>query len=219
MRIVKHLLCAVFALFVLFVLTRTLVHPHKDHYDSPDTFLFSKGNAPEDVRTEITGLLNEFQDGYTRRDTSRIKPFMERLFSDKNVLILGTMPHEICIGREEATRLVFADWYRWGDCTFLTDNAHISSYGDVAWISTIGYVKFDLSGLLVLPLRLSAVAAKEHDVWKFQQMQFQFDLDLTFLLVGIVLVAVWLAINAVKLVVVIVLTARKHRNIQGQVER
>jgi hypothetical protein len=211
MKIVKHLLCAGFALFILFVLTRTLGHPHKDHYDSRHTFIFSKGNAPEDVRTEISGLLNEFQEGYTRRDTSQIKSFMERLFSSENVLILGTMPHEICIGHEEATRLVFADWYRWGDCTFLMDNANISSFGEVAWISTVGYVKFDLSRLLVLPLRLSAVAVKEHDVWKFQQMQFQFDLDLTFLLVGIVIVALWLAINVLKLIVVIVLIARRHR--------
>jgi len=61
---------------------------------------------------EIINQLRKFQDGYTKRDTSQIKPFMMELFSKEIVLIPGTQPHKICSGHEAATRLVFADWKR-----------------------------------------------------------------------------------------------------------
>lgn len=134
---------------------------------------------------------------------------MHQLFAEKNVLILGTMPNEICIGHKEARRLVFADWYAWGDCTFQIENSNVSSYGDIAWISTLGYVKFDLSSLLVLPLRLTGVMVNENDVWKFQKMQFQFDLDLTYLLITIFLMIIWVTISILKLIVVIIRFRKK----------
>ncbi|MGB5849829.1 MAG: nuclear transport factor 2 family protein [Ignavibacteriaceae bacterium] len=209
MKIIKHLLHTLFALFMLYTLTRALLHPHEVYYDSPDSYIYSKGNAPEEVRSEIIHQLNKFQDGYTKRDTSKIKLFTDELFSKENVLVLGTMPNEVLRNHKAATRLVFADWYRWGDCTFLINNSNISSSGNVAWISTIGYVKFDLSSLLVLPLRLTGIMVKENNVWKFQQMQFQFDLDLTNVLVTIVLMIIWSLISLLFLMFVIVRSLRK----------
>lgn len=163
---------------------------------------------------EIIHQLNKFQEGYTKRDTSQIKLFMEELFSKENVLILGTQPNEICIGHRAATRLVFADWKQWGDCTFLINNSNISSSGNVAWFSTTGYVKFDLSSLLVLPLRLTGVMVYENEIWKFQQMQFQFDLDLTNVLVTIITMIIWLSVSLLWLTVIIVRRFKKP-NKQG----
>ncbi|MGW8225904.1 MAG: hypothetical protein ACWGOY_09225 [Anaerolineales bacterium] len=74
--------------------------------------------------------------------------------------------------------MIYSDWNAWGDAKFLIDTANISSAGDAAWISTIGYVRFDLPRFLGLPLRLSAVIVKDDLDWKFQSMQFQFDLNL-----------------------------------------
>jgi hypothetical protein len=145
MKIFKQIFKVVLISILLYSVIITLKHPHKAYYDSKDAFIFSKGNAPESVRAEIIKQLHKFQDGYTHRDTSQLKPFMEQLFSQANTLVLGTMPNEILMGQEKASRLVFSDWKSWGDCTFLMDNAHISTSGDVAWISTIGYVKFDMS--------------------------------------------------------------------------
>ena len=209
MRIIRSFLLTLFALFMLYLLTRTLQHTHEEYYSVQDSYIYSKGNASDDIRKEITHLLNQFQKGYSDRDTSRIRPFMKQLFADENVLILGTMPNEICIGHKEATGLVYSDWVSWGDCTFLMDIAHISNYGNVAWISTIGYVKFDMSRFLVLPLRLTAVLVKENDFWKFQQMQFQFDLDLTFMLVAIIVAILWTVVSLVILAVVAVKYIRK----------
>ena len=177
---------------LLFSVLWVLKHPHRRYYHSKAKSVYSRGNATDDVRSQIIAQLKAFQDGYLLRDMDQLQPFMERLFSDENTMVLGTMPNEILSDREGAARLVRSDWKAWGDCTFLMENAHISSAGDAAWVSTIGYVKLDLARFLVLPLRLSAVMVRESEEWKFQFMQFQFDLDLTLLLVVIVLLAVGL---------------------------
>jgi hypothetical protein len=136
---------------------------------------------------------------------------MEQLFSQDNVLVLGTQPREILTSYERTKGLVSSDWRSWGDCRFLMDNAHISTAGNVAWISTVGYVEFDMSRFLVLPLRLSAVLVKEADTWRFQHMQFQFDVDFSFLLLTIILLLIWLPISLISLTVVTVKTVRRRR--------
>jgi len=209
MKIAKQTFKVVLISIILYSVIIVLSHPHKSYYDAHDAFIFSDGNAPDSLRSEIIDQLNKFQDGYTNRDIAQLEPFMEQLFSQENVLVLGTMPNEILIGQEKVSRLVRSDWKTWGDCTFLMNNAHISTSGNVAWISTIGYVDMDLSPLLILPLRLSAVMVREVDIWKFQYMQFQFDLDFTFLLLAIIILTLWLIVSFVILTIIIVKKLRK----------
>ena len=204
MKILRGLLVVGVLCVLLYSVLIVLRHPHKAHYDSKDYFVFGKGNAPDGLRAEILQQLHSFQDGYTRRDMAHLDSFMEQLFSRDNLLVLGTQPREALTTYARARALVSSDWRTWGDCTFFMDNAHISTAGNVAWISTVGYVEFDMSRFLVLPLRLSAVMVKESDAWKFQHMQFQFDLDVTSLLVIIILLSIWLPISLVSLVVVTV---------------
>ena len=209
MKIVKQVFKVVLISILLYSVIIIFRHPNKAYYDAKDDYIFSNGNAPDSVRSEIIVQLHQFQDGYTRRDTAQLNPFMEQLFSQENILVLGTMPNEILIGQDKVSQLVLSDWKSWGDCTFLMNNAHISTSGDVAWISTIGYVKFDMSRFLILPLRLSAVMVKENLAWKFQYMQFQFDLDFTFLLLTIVFLIIWLSMSLVSLTVMTVKRLRK----------
>jgi hypothetical protein len=209
MEIVKQILKIVFISILLYSVIIILGHPHEQYYDAKDDYIFSNGNAPDSARSVIIGQLHKFQSGYTHRDTTQLESFMEQLFSQENILVLGTMPNEILIGYKKVSKLVFSDWTTWGDCTFLMDNAHISTSGNVAWISTIGYVKFDMSRFLILPLRLSAVMVKENLTWKFQYMQFQFDLDFTFLLLTIMLLIIWLSLSFIYLTVLTVKRIRK----------
>jgi len=209
MRIIRGILTVGLVSTLLYSVLIVLRHPNQSYYESKDTFVFSKGNAPEDVRAEIVQQLRRFRDGYTQRDTSQLTPFMDQLFSKENVLILGTQPTEVLNGHERAGVLIASDWRTWGDCTFLIDNAHISTSGNVAWVSTIGYVEFDMSRFLVLPLRLSAVMVKEHGVWKFQQMQFQFDLDFSSLLLTIIILLICLLASLASLMVVTIRTLRR----------
>lgn len=200
--ILKILLRIILLLVILFLVTRIFKKADEQKILSPVTAAFSIGNAPDSTRKEIIDQLNKFQEGYSQRDTSQVGAFMQALYSRENILILGTMPGEVFSGYDRAAYLVQSDWESWGDCRFIVDSANISSKGDVAWFSTKGYVKFDLSKLLVIPLRLTGIMVKEDQVWKFRQQQFQFDIDFTFTLLATVILAVWILVSLVTLAVV-----------------
>ena len=70
----------------------------------------------------------------------------------------------------------------------------------MAWVSTIGYVETDLSRFLVLPLRFTGVLVRENFGWKFQQAQYQFDLDSSFTVLAMLLLWVWVLVSIIRLV-------------------
>lgn len=207
--IIRILIKIVLLFMVLFLVTRVFKKADEKTILYPPEAPYSTGNSPDSIRLEILSQLWKFQDGYTKRDPENIDVFMQSLFSRDNILILGTMPKEIYAGFENATRLVKADWESWGDCKFGIDSAHISSSGNTSWFSTRGFVEFDMSRLLVLPLRLSGVMVKEGHVWKFHQQQFQFDVDFTFSLLALLVISVWILISIITLVVKTIRTVRK----------
>lgn len=202
MKIVKILVRIVLIVVILFLVTRTFKRADQQSYRATSAAVFSKGNAPDSIRKRILVQLHKFQDGYSKRDTSQVESFMKSLYSKDNILILGTMPGEIFTGYKRATGLVKSDWESWGDCRFAINSANISSNGNTVWLSTRGYVKFDLSRLLVIPLRLTGVMVMEDETWKFQQQQFQFDVDFSFSMLAVVLLFVWLVVNVITLFVV-----------------
>ena len=197
--ILQILLRIILLLIVLFLVTRVFKRADEKIVLSPVKASYSKGNSPDSVRMEIIEQLRKFQDGYTKRDPNNIDTFMQSLYSKDNILILGTMPNEVYPGYEKAIELVKADWESWGDCKFEIDSANISSFGNTAWFSTKGYVEFDLSKLLVLPLRLTGIMVKEDQGWKFQQQQFQFDIDFSFSLIAILVISTWILISIITL--------------------
>jgi hypothetical protein len=121
------------------------------------------------------------------------------------------MPQEVLLGVSRVERLIRADWASWGDCTFFLDGTHVSTEGGVAWIATVGFVAFDLSRFLVLPLRLTGVLVNENGIWRFQQLQYQFDLDLSAHLVLILLLLLLSAGSVVQLLGRISLSFMKRR--------
>jgi len=203
------LVVAGFAL-TLFITTKTFEIPHQEYQEDPSQFLYDRGNASPEVRAEIMKQLELFQKGYTERDTSILESYMEQLFSKENILILGVMPGEIYSGYVEAADLVSSDWLLWGDVTMLTESSNISASDSVAWFSMIGHVVFDMSSWLDLPLRVSGVIVQEEQSWKFQQLQFQFDLDMTWVLYVTILLAILLLLSIIRLVYVIIRTSKKR---------
>ena len=185
---------------LLLLITGVLRQQHQAYYSDGAGYIFGRGNASEVVRAEIMAQLHQFQDGYLERDLHQVDLFMDDIISKENILVLGTMPDEIFTNPKKVSKLVYSDWNAWGDCRFLMENAHISSDGNVAWIATIGYVRFDLPRFLVLPLRLSAVLVKENLAWKFQFVQYQFDLDLFSLFLIAIILGIWLFISLVSLI-------------------
>jgi hypothetical protein len=195
---------------ILFLVTRIFKKADEKSILSPAKAPYSLGNSPDSVRMEIIEHLRKFQDGYSKRNPENINAFMQSLYSRENILILGTMPKEIYTGYENATRLVKTDWESWGDCRFGIDSANISSSGNTAWFSARGYVEFDMSGLLVLPLRLTGIMVKEDQGWKFRQQQFQFDVDFTFTLITTLVISVWILVCMISLTLKTVIHIRKR---------
>lgn len=187
MKILNTALIVIGLGLTLLITARSFRIPHEGSYDNQDAYVFGKGNAAPDVRHEIEQKLMQFQQGYEARDTSVLHFYMDDLFSQENILILGTMPNEICLDFDGATELIRTDWLEWGNVRLLVRNASISSHGNVAWIATIGYVETDLSRFLVLPLRFSGVLVRGGYGWKFQQAQYQLDLDSSFTVLAMVL--------------------------------
>jgi hypothetical protein len=176
-KILMGIIPLILSLLALIILWNTFSIPHQAYYVGEKSFPFSEGTAPAEIWESIQTQLAYFEKGYLDRDVEIIEEYCNRLISKENILILGTMPGEIYNGYEAAAELIETDWLYWGDVYYLMDQANISVKDSVAWISTIGYVEFDMSRFLVLPLRYSATMVMEDSAWKFQQMQFQFDLD------------------------------------------
>jgi len=211
MKDLLTILLRIILLFIILLLvTRIFKRADEKMILSPVKSYYSKGNAPDSTRMEIIDQLNKFQDGYYKRDPKNIDTFMQSLYSRENILILGTMPGEIYSGYEKATKLVKTDWDSWGDLKFEIDSANISSSGNTAWFSTRGYVEFDLSNLLVIPLRLSGIMVKEDQEWKFQQQQFQFDIDFTFSLIATLLISIWILTSIITLTIKTVKMLRRN---------
>jgi len=207
-EIIKNLIRVILIFIILFLVARMLKRVDEVQFLQSATSAYSKGNAPDSIRAEVIAQLSKFQDGYSKRDTSQVESFMQSLYSKEDILILGTMPGEVFSGFERASYLVQSDWESWGDCKFVIDSANISSKEDIAWFSTRGFVRFDMSSLLVLPLRLTGVMVKENGVWKFQQQQFQLDIDFSFSLLAILILFIWLLVSVVNLAVVSVKALR-----------
>ena len=197
--IIQILLRILLLFMILFLVTRVFKKADEKVILSPAKAFYSKGNSPDSIRMEIIEQLRKFQDGYSKRDPKNIDTFMQSLYSKDNILILGTMPDEVYSGYKKATQLVKTDWESWGDCKFEIDSANISSLGNTAWFSTKGYVEFDLSGLLVIPLRLTGIMVKEDQEWMFQQQQFQFDIDFSFSLIATLIISAWILLSIITL--------------------
>ena len=210
MKIFLNVLVAIGFALALFITTKTFEIPHQEYQDDPSRFLYEQGNASPAIRAEIMEQLELFQEGYDKRDTSILESYMEQLFSKENMLILGTMPGEIYSGYVEAADLVSSDWLLWGDVQMLVESANISASDSVAWFSMIGHVVFDMSSWLDLPLRVSGIMIQTEQSWKFQQLQFQFDLNNLWVLYVIILLSIMLLVSIIRLVYIIIRTSRKQ---------
>ena len=215
MKIFLNVLVAVGFALALFITAKTFEIPHQEYQEDPSLFLYGEGNASPEVRAEILTQLEYFQEGYDLRDTSILESYMDALFSKENILILGTMPGEIYSGYVEAADLVSSDWLLWGDVQMLVESANISASDSVAWFSMIGHVVFDMSSWLDLPLRVSGIMIQTEQSWKFQQLQFQFDLNIKWVLYATILLAILLLVSIIRLVYIIIRASRK-RGGQGQ---
>lgn len=111
-----------FRFFALFITFAVCFSARSDEMESTD---------------EITQVLEMFQDGYTKRDTSIVDEYVERLFTE-DVHLIGTGSSEWCDGMEDVKRIVESDWNHWGDLKLDIDKAVVRTRKDVAWFAVPG---------------------------------------------------------------------------------
>jgi hypothetical protein len=99
---------------------------------------------------EIRAALQQFQDGYERRDPTLLDDFQKLFVLEDDLEVIGTAAvdpgdEEWCLGREAARAMVSNDWTGWGSLALDVVDARIHSLGEVAWLATTGSVTMDLN--------------------------------------------------------------------------
>jgi hypothetical protein len=89
---------------------------------------------------EVRLVLQQFQDGYTRRDVATLDEFMRLFADDAGLEVIGTNGvkpgvDEWYVDRAGARDLVKGDWEGWGDLQLDVERAHIQVRGEVAWLA------------------------------------------------------------------------------------
>ena len=92
---------------------------------------------------QVRDTLQRFQEGYTKRDMSRLGEFMQ-LFAhegDPELIGIGASVrggNEWFEGPDAIREIIESDWTYWGDVWIDVEGARISVLDDVAWLSTAG---------------------------------------------------------------------------------
>lgn len=87
-------------------------------------------------RADVIRVLNQFQDGYSKRDTTIIDEFL-KIFSD-DIVYMGVASHEFFKGKESVRKLTLWDWNRWFDLKIPVADVYIRTNNNVAWFEVIG---------------------------------------------------------------------------------
>lgn len=101
------------------------------------------------VLAEIHAVLEQFQQGYTRRDPNEIDRVIQLFATDEDLEVIGTNASgveraEWCIGPAQVRELLLGDWEGWGDVRLALPEARISHLGEVAWLSVPGTVTMEI---------------------------------------------------------------------------
>jgi hypothetical protein len=95
--------------------------------------------------SEVRSTLQEFQDGYTARDTKNLDEFMQLFVQDESIEMIGVgaskrEANEWFEGLARIREIIESDWTYWGDVKFDVEGAKITVRGDTAWLSTTGTI-------------------------------------------------------------------------------
>jgi uncharacterized damage-inducible protein DinB len=107
-----------------------------------------QARSPSNV-DQVRLVLQQFQDGYTRRDVTTVDEFMQLFADDAGLEVIGTNGvrpgvDEWYVDKAGARELVKGDWEGWGDVRLDVAGAHIQVRGEVAWLATSATVSMTI---------------------------------------------------------------------------
>jgi len=121
-------------------------------------------------RDEVVQVLQQFQDGYTKRDTLVIDEFLT-MFSD-DIVYMGIASHEFFKGKESVRKLTIWDWKKWFDLKIPFEKAIIRIDSNVAWFEVVGESGPWRNGK-TYEIRMVGSLIKK-DKWLFKQICFSY---------------------------------------------
>lgn len=94
---------------------------------------------------DVRATLQKFQDGYTSRDVTRLDDFMQLFVQSEAIEMIGIgasqrAAREWYEGFNQVRIFIENDWKYWGDVRLDVEGAKITIHGDVAWLSTTGFL-------------------------------------------------------------------------------
>lgn len=122
-------------------------------------------------RDEVVKVLQEFQDGYTQRDTAVIDEFLE-MFTD-DIVYMGVASHEFFKGKESVRKLTIWDWLRWFDLKIPVEKVDIRIANEVAWFEVVGESGPWRNGN-TYEIRMVGSLLKNKNKWMFKQICFSY---------------------------------------------
>ncbi|MBN2730767.1 MAG: nuclear transport factor 2 family protein [Bacteroidales bacterium] len=136
------------------------------------TISFSQTNEIEQTdKQEVIGVLQQFQDGYTNRDTTIIDEFLKLFTSD--IVYMGVASHEFFKGKESVRKLTLWDWERWFDLKIPIEKIDIRIANEVAWFEVVGESGPWRNGK-TYEIRMVGSLIKSENNWLFKQICFSY---------------------------------------------
>jgi hypothetical protein len=122
-------------------------------------------------RDEVVKVLQEFQDGYTNRDTLVIDEFLEMFTND--IVYMGVASHEFFKGKESVRKLTLWDWIKWFDLKIPVEKVDIRIDNGVAWFEVIGESGPWRNGN-TYEIRMVGSLVNNKNTWMFKQICFSY---------------------------------------------
>jgi len=195
-KVSTMLFCGVLVLFML-----NEVSSNKQELKKEKNY--ATGNSTQEDRRAITNTLTVLQQGYSERNVSKVDYYLNKTIDTTAIVILGTNPDEVFIGKEGAHRLFYGDWAYWGDVKLNLEKAHISRLNNTAYIALTGTVKIDI-WKISFPLRITGVMVNQNSKWLINKLQFQYDLNTNYIIFGMI-ASLLVAVSFTLLVVMVLI--------------
>lgn len=110
-----------------------------------------------------------------KRDVEQVDKCIDDTMLPDELLILGTNPREIFLGRERAKSLLWGDWKYWGQVEIDTERAVLNRVGSAVYFVVRGQVKLDIWHFRT-PIKMTGVLKEKDGRWYISKLQFTNDL-------------------------------------------
>lgn len=142
--------------------------------DKPNSVNYPSNQVSSADLKSISATISKLQQGYERRDVSKIDDCIKSTIDSSSIFILGTSPNEIFKGKQGACNLLWGDWTYWGDVRFDLSRLFVDTLSNnMAYVVFPGTIRIGFCGL-TFPLQVSGVMIDRNGQWLFSKMQFQY---------------------------------------------